>query len=91
MKSMKMSLLPDILFWRNRDTLYKAGIKDGTRFTLYRLIAICGGGENEFPLFQSIDKKDIDRRIEEEKSIAKAGGFHYRIEENHYLITEIKK
>lgn len=82
------NLLPDILFWRNRDTLYKVGIKDGTKFTLYRLIAICDGGKNEYPLYQSIDKKDIDRRIEEEQKTWK--NFTYRIEKNSYLITEIK-
>lgn len=83
------SLLPDIIFRRNKDTLYKAGIKNGTKFTLYRLVMICEDG-SDYPLFQSIDRKEIDREIEKEKSIAKAGGFHYRIEENHYLITEIK-
>lgn len=85
---MRMSLLPDILFWRNRDTLYKVGIKDGTKFTLYRLISVSTEDGSDYPLFQSIDKKEIDRRIEEEEKTWK--NFKYRIEENHYLITEIK-
>lgn len=82
------SLLPEILFRRNKDTLYKAGIADGTRFTLYRLISICNEGGKDYPIFQSLDKKEIDREIEKQKQQWK--NFNYKIEENHYLITEIK-
>lgn len=82
------NLLPDILFRRNKDTLYKAGIKNGTRFTLYRLISVSTEGGKDYPLFQSLDKKEIDRRIEEEQKTWK--NFTYRIEKNSYLITEIK-
>lgn len=82
------NLLPDILFRRNKDTLYKAGIKSGTKFTLYRLTFISDEGGKDYPLFQSIDKKEIDREIEKQKQ--KWKNFNYRIDTNTYLITEIK-